>query len=128
MKSVTAAATFLLVLGACTRAPEPEQLDVDSRRESLEDTRLCERYARAAERVLKRYETERIDFLHDADGPMSMPGGNLVRRFAPPWTVRWSCTQRELYLRTRLPDDSFLSDGSFSSMALRGPLYTDYEA
>jgi hypothetical protein len=75
----------------------------------LEDTRLCERYARAAERVFKDYHAEPIDFLHDADGPMSMPGGNLVRRFVPPWTVRWSCTQRELYLRTRLPDDSFLS-------------------
>lgn len=109
LRSVIGAATLAIALCACTRAPEPERLGADSERESLEDTRLCERYARAAERVFKGYHAEPIDFLHDADGPMSMPGGNLVRRFVPPWTVRWSCTQRELYLRTRLPDDSFLS-------------------
>ncbi len=108
LRTLIAATTLTFVLGACTRTPDPERSDVDAKRESSEDRRLCEQYAQAAERVIKR-NSEPIDFLHDVDGPMSVPGGNLAPRFAPPWTVRWSCTQRELYLRTRLPFDDIVA-------------------
>jgi hypothetical protein len=108
LRTLIAATTLTFVLGACTRTPEPERSDVAAKRESSEDRRLCEQYAQAAERVIERYHSEPMDFLHDVDGPMSIPGGNLAPRFAPPWTVRWSCTRRELYLRTRLPHDLIL--------------------
>ena len=109
LRSVIGAATFAIALCACTRTPEPARLGADSERESLEDTRLCERYAQAAERVIKRQNSEPIDFLHDVDGPTSIPGQSQPARRAPPWTVRWSCTQKKLYLRTRLPHGVLLS-------------------
>lgn len=108
LRTLIAAATLTFVLGACTRTPEPKELDLDAKRESTEDTRVCERYAQAAERVIKRHHSEPIDFLHDVDGPTT-PKGNQAPRFGPPWTVRWSCAERRLALRMRLPHGVLLS-------------------
>ena len=108
LRTLIAATTLTFVLGACTRTPEPQQADVDAKSENSEDTRLCERYAHSAERVIERYYSEPIDFLHDADGSTTTRG-NQAPQFGPPWTVRWGCTKRVLYLRMRLPHGVLLS-------------------
>jgi len=100
-------ATLTLAVGACTRTPEPEQSELDAKRESAEDRKLCERYAQAAERVIKRI-SKTIDFLHDVDGSATTRGKEALP-FSPPWTVWWSCTHRKLSLRTRLPSDDILA-------------------
>jgi len=106
---LTAAATLTWGLAGCTRAPDPEPTELDARRKGVEDTKLCEQYAQAAERVIKRYHSEPVQFLKDIDQSKSAPEASEALQFAPPWTVRWSCTQTELSLRTRLPNDLILS-------------------
>jgi hypothetical protein len=108
LRTLIAATMLTFVLGACTRTPEPQQADVDAKGQHAEDTRLCERYAHAAERVIARKHSEPFDFVHDADGPTTT-GGNQAPRVGPPWTVRWSCTQRVLSLRMRLHHGVLLS-------------------
>jgi hypothetical protein len=107
LRTLIGAATLTFALGACTRTPEPERSDVETKRESSEDRRLCEQYAQAAERVIKR-NSEPIDFLHDVDGPATSAGKEALP-FSPPWTVWWSCTHRELSLRMRLPFDDIVA-------------------